>query len=158
MDIVFKCVHCDQELSVDASGAGSEIECPSCHGQMVIPATGAAPVPGGVVNPIAASAAAKEDYHFSVPQREKKAESLIAKPLKPLEAAAKEGIQLRIRTFKRTDCVEVGHDRFDEIVSNFLEKVGDGNVVSVSPITYSHQELATHAWVTDYGIVIVYRG
>jgi ribosomal protein S27E len=30
MDIVFNCPNCEQELAVDQSGAGSQIECPSC--------------------------------------------------------------------------------------------------------------------------------
>ena len=29
MDIVFNCPNCDQELAVDSTGAGSNIECPS---------------------------------------------------------------------------------------------------------------------------------
>ena len=46
MDVIFNCPHCDQELSVDASGVGSEIECPECKETIVIPqsATPAPPV------------------------------------------------------------------------------------------------------------------
>jgi DNA-directed RNA polymerase subunit RPC12/RpoP len=37
MDISFKCPICDQELEVDASGAGSTIECPSCSNSITVP-------------------------------------------------------------------------------------------------------------------------
>ena len=38
MDVIFNCPKCDQELAVDSSGAGSEINCPSCGEAIVIPA------------------------------------------------------------------------------------------------------------------------
>ena len=71
MDINFKCTHCGQELSADESGAGSEIQCPACNGMLVIPAPtpAVAGLPGGNLNPIASSAAAREHKHFSMPQR-----------------------------------------------------------------------------------------
>src|SRR6185503_13332360 len=125
MDVIFKCSHCDQELSVDDSGAGSEIECPSCGHRIVIPQP--EPVMGQPVNAMASSAAAKEEKHFSVPVHDKPVASLIAKPLPPLDVAAKEGIKLRIKTIKRSDCVEVGRDHFDEVVTRFLEKIGESN-------------------------------
>jgi DNA-directed RNA polymerase subunit RPC12/RpoP len=159
MDLIFKCQHCEQELSVDSSGAGSEIECPSCGGKIVIPEPDKADATQPhLVNPISASAAAKEDRHFSVPQRTAAGETLIAKPLPPLEVSAKEGVQLRIKTFKRSDCVEVGKDHFDEVVSKFLEKIGESNIVSINPIAYSHQDLASRDWVTDFGVMIVFKG
>ena len=37
MDIIFDCPKCEQELAVDSSGAGSEINCPSCGEKIVIP-------------------------------------------------------------------------------------------------------------------------
>jgi len=158
MDVIFNCQFCEQELAVDASGAGSEIECPSCGERITIPEPTQAETQPHPVNPIAASAAAKEDRHFSVPQREVKSESLIEKPLPPLETAAKEGVHLRIKTFKRSDCVEVGKDHFDEVVSRFLDQVGEDNVVSINPITYTHQDLASHTWITDFGVMIVFKG
>lgn len=149
MDIDFKCPHCAQDLSVDAAGVGTEIECPACHETIVIPAVGAGGVPSSVP---------KEEKHFSVPVRDKPSDSLIAKPLPSLEAAAKEGIKLRIKTMRHSDCVEVGKDHFDEAVTKFLDKIGEPNVVSINTFNYTHMDLATRAWVTDYGILIVYRG
>lgn len=167
MDVIFKCRHCDQELSVDASGAGTEIECPSCGGKIVIPE----PEPGAeggpepdrppepkIIDAMASSAARKEEKHFSVPVHDKPAESLITKPLAPMEVAAKEAIKLRVKTIRHSDCVEVGRDHFDEAVTKFLEKVGEPHLVSITPITYMHQDLASRQWIDDYGVLIVYRG
>jgi hypothetical protein len=93
-----------------------------------------------------------------VPVHDKPAESLITKPLVPLEVAAKEAIKLRVKTMRHSDCIEVGRDHFDEFVTRFLEKIGEAHLVSITPITYSHQDLASREWVADYGVIIVYRG
>ena len=161
MDVIFKCKLCGQELEVDASGAGTEIECPSCHGKIVIPEAEAQPeAPPGprIIDAMASSAARKEEKHFSVPVHDEPTESLITKPLVPLEVAAKEAIKLRVKTIRHSDCVEVGKDHFDEVVTRFLEKVGETHLVSMTPITYMHQDLASRAWLNDYGVLIVYRG
>jgi ribosomal protein S27E len=161
MDLTFKCPNCDQELEVDASGAGSEIECPACSKTIVVP------VPAGTVTHATGSSGApapaappKEEKHFSVPVHEKAAEALIQKPnRRPLEIIAKEGDKtVRIRTIKRSDCQEVGKDHFDETVSNFLEKVGHANIVSVHTINYSFMELGTRNILMDYGVLIVFKG
>jgi DNA-directed RNA polymerase subunit RPC12/RpoP len=159
MDISFKCPICDQELEVDASGAGSSIECPSCSNTIMVPA----PDPAILVQAAVATPGpppAKEQKTFSVPAREHApAEDLIQKPNRPLEVAAKEGDKtLRIKTFKRSDCVEVGKDHFDEKVSAFLEKVGQANIVSINPISYSYMELGSRQILVDYGVAIVFRG
>ena len=154
MDVNFKCPHCAQDLSVDAAGVGTEIQCPTCNEAITVPA----PPPVQAVNPINASAAAREEKHFAVPVHDKPVESLIAKALPPLEVSAREGISLRVKTMRHSDHVEVGKDHFDEHVTQFLEKIGEAQVVSVSTFNYTHQELATRAWVTDYGVMVVYRG
>jgi len=158
MDISFKCPACEQALEVDASGAGSNIECPNCGSSIMVPS----PEPSLVV---AAGAPPpveppKEEKHFSVPVHEHAPpQQLIQKPNRPLDIVAKEGDKtMRIKTFKRTDCVEVGKDHFDEQVSAFLEKVGQSNIVSINPINYSFEELATRKILTDYGVMIVFKG
>ena len=65
---------------------------------------------------------------------------------------------MRVKSFRHSDHVEVGKDHFDEHVCQWLGKVGEANVISISPFTYTHQDLASRAWVTDYGILIVFRG
>lgn len=157
MDIVFKCTHCEQELSVDDSAAGVEIECPSCGTQLTVPA---APPRPEILNPMATSAAARaEQPHFKVPTYDKApAPAAIEKPLAPLEAAAKRtDKQIRIKTLRHSDHIEVGKDLFDEHVSQILSKIGEHNIISISPITYTHMDLATRQWIADYGILVVHR-
>ncbi len=161
MDIMFKCPHCDQELEVDASGAGSEIECPACSNSITVPAPENAqpPTPRVAAAP-APPAPPKEEKHFAVPVHEHAPESLIVKSnAKSLDVIAKEGDKtLRIKTIKRSDCQEVGKDHFDEIVSAFLDKVGHVNIVNILPINYSYIELASRHILTDYGVMIVFKG
>jgi DNA-directed RNA polymerase subunit RPC12/RpoP len=162
MDISFKCPHCDQELEVDSSGAGSTIECPACSNTITVPGEPVAVIVAAeaVVEEVP-PAPAKAEKHFSVPVRDGAAptEKLIQKPNRPLEVTAKDDDKtLRIKTYKRGDCAEVGHDRFDEVVSAFLEKVGKENIISISPINYSYTDLSSRAILTDYGVMIVFRG
>ena len=157
MDLIFKCSNCDQELAVDPSGAGSEIQCPSCNQTITIPD----PEPQTIrsINPISTSAAAKEEKHFAVPVRTTPTEVLIEKKVKALDIPTEgQEKKVRVRTIKRTECLEVGHDKFDETVSEFLSKIGHENLVSITPISYSHFELNTRANMNDYGVLIVYKG
>jgi hypothetical protein len=176
MDLVFNCPSCDQELEVDASGAGEQINCPACGKLIRIPesdAAGGVPVPtappgidlagtpghGQPINAIAASAAAKVERHLRVPVHATPAEKLITKPPVPLEVAAKESDrQLRVKCIRHVDCVEVGRDKFDETVSAFLGRVGEQNVVSVNTISYSMVDVGSQKLLTDYGVMVVYRG
>ena len=157
MDLIFKCPHCDQELEVDAGGAGSSLQCPACSNTITVPSqdsggTNPAPAP-----PPAPTAPAEK--HFTVPPHEAATEALITKPNRPLEVVAKDGDRkMRIKTFKRSDCQEVGRDRFDEKVSEFLEKVGQLNIVSINTVNYSALDMATHIQVQDYGVLVVFKG
>jgi len=178
MDIIFNCPKCDQELEVDSSGAGSEIDCPNCSESIEIPQPGTKgsrtsgvesqhglptfpSAPANTLNPsnpIASSAAAKVERHLKVPVR-KTSESLIAKPLQPLDAAAKEtDKKMRVKTIRHSDCVEVGHDKFDEVVTNFLTKIGETNIISITPLTYSHVDIGGQKLLSDYAVMIVYKG
>lgn len=169
MDIIFNCPNCDQELAVDQSGAGTEIECPSCGENITIPSSGkvttgslpAVPPPPATptISPIAASAAAKVPLHLKVPVRDKPSESLIDKPRPPLEVVQKgAGKRLLVQTIRRASCIESGHDKFDEKVSAFLNDVGETNLISIHTINYEHFDVGVQKVMTDYGLVIVYRG
>jgi DNA-directed RNA polymerase subunit RPC12/RpoP len=173
MDVIFDCPHCEQELEVDATGAGSEIECPSCGEKITIPKPDDAGVrvsPGvelggeqadasNPLNPIASSAAARVEMHLKVPVHDEPTETLIEKPPPPLEVAAKESDKkIRIKTIRHTDCIEVGHDRFDEMVSEFLGKVGEKNIVTISTFNYTNLDIGTQKIMTEYGVLIIYRG
>jgi ribosomal protein S27E len=174
MDLIFNCPKCEQELAVDSSGAGEEIDCPNCGEAILIPEPGSpevktstGPVPvvpvdgeteSQVVNAIASSAAAKVKKHLKVPVTSKPPEKLIAKALVPLEVAAKESDRkMRVKTIRHIDCVEVGHDRFDEVVTEFLSKIGETNIISINTVNYSYLELGSQKQLTDYGLVIVFK-
>ena len=171
MEVIFKCTNpaCGQELSVDESAVGSQIECPSCGQVLEVPAPEAAAPPIAHAAPpahthakesvIAASASAKEEHHFQVPLHDEPSEILIAKPLRPLEVSAKDSEKrVRIRCIRRIDCMEVGKDHFDEFVTEFLSKVGETNIISVNTINYTHIDIGSRAILTDYGTMIVYKG
>ena len=173
MDVIFDCPHCEQELEVESTGAGSEIQCPSCGERITIPKPGDAGtrISGGVDlgvpassenlphNPIASSAAAKVEMHLKVPTHSKPSEVLITKPPPPLEVAAKESDKkIRIKSIRHSDCIEVGHDRFDEFVSQFLGKVGEKNIINMSTFNYTHLDIGSQKLMTEYGILVIYRG
>jgi DNA-directed RNA polymerase subunit RPC12/RpoP len=160
MDVVFSCSHCEQELAADEASNGEQIECPSCHNMIVIP-----PPDQNRVNELASGAPPpppppsqeEEHRHFAVPQRDGPGEHLVKKKVvQVLEVENKEK-RLKTKSIKHNQCVEVGHDRFDEVVTNFIHKVGDEFIVSLNMFTYSAVD--THGHMThDYGVMIVYKG
>ena len=169
MEIIFNCPHCGQELSVDSEGAGSEIPCPTCHEAITIPdrPANAAPVPGDdapvaptlAPSAIASSAAAKIEMHLKVPVRATPGESLIKKSAVPLEAVAKGADrQIRLRTMRHDKCIDAGHDKFDEIVSKVLAEIGEQNIIATHPFFFEHFDVQTQKVMTDYGLMIIYRG
>jgi DNA-directed RNA polymerase subunit RPC12/RpoP len=156
MDITFTCTHCHQVLEVDSSASGSKIDCPSCGHKLVVPELD--PTNIHHLNPTATSAAAREEKHFSVPVGDSPSTVLIEKPLPTLEESKDGDKKMRVRCIKRTECIEVGRDNFEKVVSTFLDKVGPDNIVSISPINYSHIDMGTRQILTDFGVMIVYKG
>jgi hypothetical protein len=171
MDVIFNCPKCEQELTVDDSGSGSQVPCPKCGEPLVIPEPESVVPRPGVQNevltprfeapkasPITSSAAAKVEMHLRVPTN-KAAESLIAKPATPLEIAPKDSEQrLRTKTIRHSDCIELGHDKFDEIFTKFLAKVGEANIFSINTMTYTFPDIVSQKLLTDFAVLIVYRG
>jgi len=91
--------------------------------------------------------------------RDKPGEVLIGKPRPPLEIVQKgAGKRLRIQTIRHASCVESGHDHFDERVSEFLQEVGETNLISVNVINYEHFDVGIQKVMTDYGVLVVFRG
>jgi hypothetical protein len=176
MDIVFDCPNCEQELAVDSAGAGSEIECPSCGETITIPekstkstptspppapssAPTEAPAPSLAPSAINASAAAKVQMHLKVPVSDKPGASLIKKAAVPLTVTAKGGDkQIRVRTMRHDKCIESGHDKFDEMVTEFLAEVGEANIIGIHTISFSHVDVGSQKLLTDYGLLVIYRG
>ena len=164
MDIVFNCPNCEQELAVDSSGAGTNIECPSCHETITIPSPNAPvepvpPPPSLAASPISTSAAAKVEMHLKVPVLDKSPAPLIAKPKPPLEAVVRgAGKKIISHTIKHAACIESGHDKFDEVVSKFLNEVGESNIIVMHTISYTHLDIGTQKMLSDYGLLVLYRG
>jgi hypothetical protein len=158
MDLTFECPNCRQEMLVDSTGAGSDVECPGCGAAITIPKPDLTNIKP--LNPIASSAAAREHRHYSVPVHDTPTEVLIEKARPPLEVAATKEVdkKIRIKTIRHTDCIEVGHDRFDERVSEILARIGHENIISINTLNYTHLDIATRQLMTDFGIMIVYRG
>ena len=155
MDIIFTCENCRQQLEAESSMSGTSINCPACGVSLVIPD----PDPANLKVSPSAAAPPKGEKHFSVPTTSAPTEVLIEKPKRPLEVTAKDSEKtLKIRCIKRTECVEVGKDHFDEIVSDFLNRIGEKNVVSVNTLSYTYVDMGTRMILTDYGIMIMYRG
>ncbi len=165
MDIIFDCPNCQQELVVDSAGAGTEIDCPACGETITIPrqstkaAPEAAPPTGQPVNPIAASAAAKVEKHLKVPVRDKPSELLIKATDAPPEVVTKSANKkIRLHTIRHATCFESGHDRFDDKVTEFLNEVGEANLIGVHTVNYTYVDIASQKTLSDFGVLIVYRG
>lgn len=168
MDIVFKCPHCQTELEVDSGAAGESISCPACNRDINIPAASATPPPPPAAPtppppaPPASPAPRPEAAvkKFSVPVSDQPVAPLIRKALPTLDAQAKiDGKKLlRLRTIRHSDCKEVGHDNFDAEVTEFLNQVGEENIVSITTVNYSYVEMGSQKIITDFGVAVIYRG
>jgi DNA-directed RNA polymerase subunit RPC12/RpoP len=155
MEIIFKCSNCEQELEVDASGAGTQINCPTCNAAITVPNAEPANI---VTMPDVTNAARREEKHFKVPVRETPGEVLIKQASRKLDIPGKDGERtLRVKSIRRSECQEGGRNFFDERVSEFLEMVGQPNIISINAISYSHNDGAGHI-LHDYGVLIVFKG
>jgi hypothetical protein len=160
MDIVFNCPHCGLEIEVDQDAAGQQFDCPTCQKALTVPEATASAAPATPVPvPTPAASASREEKRMAVPVSQKAVESLIQKPNKSLELAAKESKPgMRVKTIRHSDCKEVGKDKFDEVVSDFLNKIGDQAIVSITPVNYSYLDIGTQKLLTDFGVMVIYRG
>ena len=173
MDIVFNCPHCSLEIEVDQEASGQEFDCPTCQKTLTVPdaqVPTAQPVDAQPVVPPSPMAAQTSpappssvpslgEKRMVVPVSPKSVESLIQKPNKSLDLAAKESKPgMRVKTIRHSDCKEVGKDKFDESVSDFLNSIGDQNIVTIHPITYSYFDIVSQKILTDFGVMVIYRG
>lgn len=173
MDIVFNCPHCSLEIEVDQEASGQEFDCPTCQKALTVPdaqVPTAQPVDAQPVvppSPMAAQTSPEPpssvpslgEKRMVVPVSPKSVESLIQKPNKSLDLAAKESKPgMRVKTIRHSDCKEVGKDKFDESVSDFLNSIGDQNIVSITPINYSYLDIVSQKILTDFGVMVIYRG
>jgi hypothetical protein len=100
---------------------------------------------------------AREERPLTLPSTGRAA-AKIMKPSRPLDVAAKGDRKLRLKSFRRQDHVKDGRDNFDETVSDFFAKTGEGNVVSVHPFQYTCAGKEPGQSQVDYGVVIIYKG
>ena len=68
-----------------------------------------------------------------------------------------EGTTIKVRTFKRTEFIEVGRDTFDENVGKFFTAIGEENIIQVIPLAYEHIDISTQKVVSDYGLILIYK-
>ena len=159
MDIVFNCPHCGLSLEVDQDAAGQQFDCPTCQKPVTVPAAAAVLLKTAPVGTAVLPESPRDEKRMAVPASQKPIESLIQKPNKSLELAAKESKPgMRVKTIRHSDCKEVGKDTFDEVVSDFLNKIGDQALVSITPINYSYLDIATQKLLADFGVMVIYRG
>jgi hypothetical protein len=162
MDIVFKCPHCRQELEVDAGASGQPIDCPSCSKKLTIPEPDPTNLRVGIAGHTGGhttNAGARELKSLSVPLSDKPVQPLIQKALPTLDTAKGDGTrQLRIKTIRHSDCREVGHDNFDKLSSEFLQRIGEENIVSINTFAYTYIDIGSQKLLTDFGVLVVYKG
>ena len=159
MDIVFNCPHCGLSLEVDQDAAGQQFDCPTCQKPVTVPVAAAVPLKTAPVGTAVLPASPRDEKRMAVPASQKPVGSLIQKPNKSLDLAAKESKPgIRLKTIRHSDCKEVGKDKFDESVSDFLNNIGDQNIVSINPINYSYLDIVSQKILTDFGVMVIYRG
>lgn len=170
MDTSFSCPKCNLHITADECVVGEEIDCPDCGHKIRVPppkktrpgSTGKSPASVTRNVSAAAKAAAKATSQamghkaLVVPQHHGPQESLL-KRAEVAERAADGPPKIRVRCIKRSSCVEVGHDRFDEVVTDFLNKVGQVNIIHMSAISYGVMDPSGHM-LPDYGIMVIYKG
>jgi len=101
----------------------------------------------------------RDEKRMAVPASQKPGGSLIQKPNKSLELAAKESKPgMRVKTLRHSDFKDGGKDKFDEVVSDFLNKIGDQAIVSITPIQCSYLDIGTQKLLPDFGVLVIYRG
>ncbi|MSR42905.1 MAG: hypothetical protein EXS19_02570 [Pedosphaera sp.] len=170
MNVIFNCLHCQQELEGEDTWAGEIIECPSCKKEVIVP--GAAGPAVSVSMEETAPSPSQSSPEPSVPAAS--AESVveadfvfkptggtsdeIRKPfVRSFEAVAKGDKKVAIKTVRREDCRKDGNDCFDEVVSGFLQQIAHEDLISISPIHYSYPGKEPGHIFEDYGVVIVFK-
>lgn len=120
------------------------------------PAEPAKPAEGAEAKPPPAPEPKKEKGPIVVPHYEK-TEEIRVKKTESKETPKDQKKIMRIRTIRRNQCVEVGHDLFDEKVTDFIQKAGEENIQSITPVSYAFIDTQGHN-MADYGVLIIYKG
>ena len=155
-DLNFNCPQCGQNLTTDESLSGSEIECPSCSKPIEIPSADDENVERTEAEPAPPVTAEPEHKKLAVPVHEGSVELLKKSASQKEEEISGDG-KICVKTIKRGDCIELGLDRFDEVVNKFLEKLSREQILSVHSLNYSHFDPTTQKYLPDYAALIVYE-
>jgi DNA-directed RNA polymerase subunit RPC12/RpoP len=155
MEIIFYCSKCSQEFAVDETAAGEQIQCPTCSEFLIIPQESVAKpqmAGAGGADGEPEESGGGQGRHFEVPLHDGRSDSLV-------EGEAESGAVKKIRThcIKHYSCVEAGHDKYDDVVTEFLQRVGEENIVSINQINYDVVDSIGRT-LSDYGVMVVYRG
>ena len=88
--------------------------------------------------------------------REGKPEVLVKNKESEEEAATGDG-RICVKTIKRGECIELGHDKFDQVLNEFLAKLNRDQIISIQSVNYAHFDPSTQKYLDDYGAMIVYE-
>ena len=155
-DLTFNCPQCGQNLTTDESLSGSEIECPSCSKPIEIPSAGDENVDRTEAEPAPPVTEEPEPKKLAVPVHEG-GEELLKKASSHKEEEISGDGKICVKTIKRGDCIELGQDKFDEEVNNFIGKFSREQIISVHSLNYSHFDPTTQKYLPDYAALIVYE-
>ena len=157
-DLNFNCPQCGQNLTTDESLSGSEIECPSCSKPIEIPSAGDENVDRIEAEPAPPVTAESEPKKLAVAVHEG-GEELLKKSSshKEKEKEISGDGKICVKTIKRGDCIELGQDKFDEEVNDFIGKFSREQIISVHSLNYSHFDPTTQKYLPDYAALIVYE-
>ncbi len=65
--------------------------------------------------------------------------------------------KIKLITLKHTQFLEMGKDLFDQRVSEFLDEIGEENLIDTHAISYEHVDMTTREIIVDYGLIVIYR-
>jgi hypothetical protein len=54
--------------------------------------------------------------------------------------------------------VDSSKDKFDQVVSDLLQKIGEKHLIALYPVSYSHVDPVSQKLVEDYGVMVYFRG
>jgi len=93
---------------------------------------------------------------YSVPIHEGKPEVLVNSKAVEEESMSGDGL-ICIKTIKRGECIELGHDKLDDGLNEFLAKLNRYQIISMQSVNYAHFDPSTQKYLDDYGAMIVYK-
>jgi len=158
-DLNFDCPHCGQNLTIDETQSGEQIDCPTCSKSIEIPKPGEQNSEVIETKKPSPDDTEPVEKKYSVPVHEGQPEILV-KSKKKNESIEEESIEgdgrICAKTIKRGDCIELGQDKFDEALNEFLGKLKREQILSVHPVNYAHYDPATQKYLDDYGAMVIY--